>query len=102
MGSNKEELVKEVRKQLGLAWPLVVSNLLLNALGMISVMFVGHLGELALSGASMAASFAGFTGFGLIVSACMCFLSLPPHTLPLPFPLPSPPPLYEMVPLIDV
>lgn len=81
MGSNKEEVVKEVRKQLGLAWPLVVSNLLLNALGMISVMFVGHLGELALSGASMATSFAGFTGFGLIVSAC-AFSLFPPTPTP--------------------
>ncbi|KAF8407734.1 hypothetical protein HHK36_006869 [Tetracentron sinense] len=33
---------------------------------MISVMFVGHLGELALSGASMATSFASITGFSLL------------------------------------
>nr|POE63770.1 protein detoxification 16 [Quercus suber] len=34
---------------------------------MISVMFVGHLGELALSGASMATSFATVTGFSLLM-----------------------------------
>ena len=31
-------------------------------------MFVGHLGELALSGSSMATSFASVTGFSLLVS----------------------------------
>jgi MATE family multidrug resistance protein len=31
-------------------------------------MFVGHLGELSLSGASMATSFASVTGFSLLVS----------------------------------
>ena len=35
---------------------------------MISVMFVGHLGELALSGSSMATSFATVTGISLLVS----------------------------------
>ncbi|KAM7483157.1 hypothetical protein LguiB_007740 [Lonicera macranthoides] len=35
---------------------------------MISVMFVGHLGELALSSASMATSFAGVTGFSIMAS----------------------------------
>ncbi|KAL6878249.1 hypothetical protein ACP4OV_012419 [Aristida adscensionis] len=33
---------------------------------MISVMFVGHLGELALAGAALATSFAGVTGFSLL------------------------------------
>lgn len=33
----------------------------------ISVMFVGHVGELALSGASMASSFASVTGFSLLI-----------------------------------
>jgi MATE family multidrug resistance protein len=30
-------------------------------------MFLGHLGELPLAGATMATSFAGFTGFSLLV-----------------------------------
>jgi MATE family multidrug resistance protein len=34
---------------------------------MVSVMFVGHLGELALASASLATSFAGVTGFSLLV-----------------------------------
>ncbi|KAL6646799.1 hypothetical protein ACP70R_015493 [Stipagrostis hirtigluma subsp. patula] len=63
--------VREVKKQLYLAGPLVVGFLLQNAVQMISVMFVGHLGELALASASMATSFAGVTGFSLLAGmAC--------------------------------
>ncbi|CAL5028012.1 unnamed protein product [Urochloa decumbens] len=60
-------VTEEVRKQLYLAGPLIVSWLLQNSVRMISVMFVGHLGELALSGASMATSFASVTGFSLLM-----------------------------------
>ncbi|KAL6646801.1 hypothetical protein ACP70R_015495 [Stipagrostis hirtigluma subsp. patula] len=68
-GVEKESLVvSEVKKQLYLAGPLVVGCLLQNVVQMISVMFVGHLGELALASASMATSFAGVTGFSLLVS----------------------------------
>ncbi|XP_047271014.1 protein DETOXIFICATION 16-like isoform X1 [Capsicum annuum] len=42
-------------------------NFSLFALQVISVMFVGHLGELALSGASMATSFASVTGLSLLM-----------------------------------
>jgi MATE family multidrug resistance protein len=66
-GFNKDEVVAEVKKQLSLAGPLVSVNLLINCLQVISVMFVGHLGELALSSASMATSFASVTGFSLLV-----------------------------------
>uniref|UniRef100_A0A5B7B3R0 Protein DETOXIFICATION n=1 Tax=Davidia involucrata TaxID=16924 RepID=A0A5B7B3R0_DAVIN len=63
---NKDEIFTEGKKQLMLAGPLVSVNLLLYCLQVISVMFVGHLGELALSGASMATSFASVTGFSLL------------------------------------
>jgi MATE family multidrug resistance protein len=42
-------------------------NLLVDCLQVILVMFVGHLGELALYSASMATSFASVTGFSLLV-----------------------------------
>ncbi|XP_059309108.1 protein DETOXIFICATION 16-like isoform X1 [Lycium ferocissimum] len=58
--------LEEVKKILALAGPLMSVNLLLYCLQVISVMFVGHLGELALSGASMATSFATVTGFSLL------------------------------------
>jgi MATE family multidrug resistance protein len=57
----------EVKRQLWLAGPLIVGFLMRNLIQMISVMFLGHLGELPLAGATMATSFAGFTGFSLLV-----------------------------------
>ncbi|KAK3437712.1 hypothetical protein EUGRSUZ_C02272 [Eucalyptus grandis] len=56
-----------MKQQLLLAGPLVSVNLMIYCLQVISVMFVGHLGELALSGASMATSFASVTGFSMLI-----------------------------------
>ncbi|XP_075666216.1 protein DETOXIFICATION 16-like [Castanea sativa] len=64
---NKDEIVEEAKKQLWLAGPLVSVNLLVNCLQVISVMYVGHLGELALSGAAMATSFATVTGYSFLI-----------------------------------
>ncbi|KAH0759753.1 hypothetical protein KY290_023246 [Solanum tuberosum] len=62
-----DDFLEEVKKILALAGPLMSVNFLLYCLQVISVMFVGHLGELALSGASMATSFATVTGFSLLM-----------------------------------
>ncbi|GMH21389.1 hypothetical protein Nepgr_023231 [Nepenthes gracilis] len=64
---RKKVVTEEVKKQLWLAGPLIIVNLLLFSLQLISVMFVGHLGQLSLSGASMATSFASVTGFSLLM-----------------------------------
>ncbi|XLT53056.1 hypothetical protein HN873_045665 [Arachis hypogaea] len=64
---ERREIFEEARKQLWLAGPLVTVSLLNYGLQVISVMFVGHLGQLPLSGASMATSFASVTGFSLLV-----------------------------------
>ncbi|MQM17541.1 hypothetical protein Taro_050509 [Colocasia esculenta] len=61
------DLSREVKRQMCLAGPLVAVSLLQYCLQVISLMFVGHLGELALSGASMATSFANVTGFSLLL-----------------------------------
>jgi MATE family multidrug resistance protein len=66
-GSEQSAVACEVKKQLYLAGPLIVGFLLQNMVQMVSVMFVGHLGELALASASLATSFAGVTGFSLLV-----------------------------------
>lgn len=66
-GRRKSEVLVEVKRQLRLAVPFVLSSFLQFSLTVISLMFVGHLGELPLAGASMATSFAGVTGFSLIV-----------------------------------
>ena len=72
---NKDEIFEEVKKQLYLAAPLMTVNLLVYSLQVISVMFVGHLGALALSGASMATSFASVTGFSLMVNTSLLYLT---------------------------
>lgn len=64
---SRREVLAEIKKQLWLAGPLISVSLLLFSLQMISLMFVGHLGELPLSGASMATSFATVTGFSLLM-----------------------------------
>lgn len=69
-GEKWEEVITEVKKQMGLAGPLVLVSFLQYSLQLISIMFIGHLGELQLSGASMAFSFAGVTGFSLLVYIC--------------------------------
>ncbi|XP_030523633.2 protein DETOXIFICATION 16-like [Rhodamnia argentea] len=66
-GIEKEEIFLEMKRQLSLAGPLVSLNLMIYSLQVISLMFVGHHGELALSGASMATSFAAVTGFSLFI-----------------------------------
>ncbi|KAF8035527.1 hypothetical protein BT93_C1528 [Corymbia citriodora subsp. variegata] len=66
-GFKKDEIFSEMKRQLLLAGPLVSVNLMIYCLQVISVMFVGHLGELALSGASMATSFASVTGFSMLI-----------------------------------
>ncbi|KAF5952195.1 hypothetical protein HYC85_010139 [Camellia sinensis] len=65
-GIKKDDILIELKKQLSLAGPIVAMNLLLYCLHVIFVMFVGHLGELPLSGASIATSFASVTGFSLL------------------------------------
>nr|XP_048330091.1 protein DETOXIFICATION 16-like isoform X1 [Ziziphus jujuba var. spinosa] len=65
--SKKSEVITELKEQMWLAGPLVVVSFLQYSLQMISVMFIGHLGELTLSGSSMATSFAGVTGFSIML-----------------------------------
>ena len=73
---RRKKILDEVKKQLWLAGPLVAVSLFQYCIQMISVMFVGHLGELALSGASMATSFATVTGFSLLVSILLFIIKL--------------------------
>lgn len=64
---DKAGMMVELKRQMQLAGPLVVVSFLQYSFQMISVMFVGHLGDLSLSSASMATSFAGVTGFSYMV-----------------------------------
>ena len=57
----------ELKKQMYIAGPMVCVALLQYLLIVVSVMFVGHLGELQLASASIASSFAGVTGTSFVI-----------------------------------
>ncbi|EXC01163.1 MATE efflux family protein 9 [Morus notabilis] len=61
------DAIGEAKRQLGLAGPPIVVSILQNSIQLISVMFNGHLGELSLSSASLATSFASVTGFSVLL-----------------------------------
>ncbi|MCO5584104.1 hypothetical protein L7F22_038027 [Adiantum nelumboides] len=63
----KPWLKVELKQQVELAIPMIVINLLLFAVPTTSVMFVGHISELALSGASLAYSITNVTGLSLLM-----------------------------------
>ncbi|KAK7320154.1 hypothetical protein RJT34_04888 [Clitoria ternatea] len=61
------ETIEEFKKQLWLALPLISVALLNFCIEIISIMFVGHLGQLPLSAASMATSFTSVIGINFLV-----------------------------------
>ncbi|KAJ4875047.1 MATE efflux family protein [Raphanus sativus] len=67
---------EEVNKQLWLSAPLIGVSLLQYSLQVISVIFVGHLGSLSLSAASIATSFASVTGFTFLLGTASALETL--------------------------
>ncbi|KAJ7298193.1 hypothetical protein O6H91_14G069200 [Diphasiastrum complanatum] len=65
------EIVEELKQMSGIAGPMVVMGLLLYARAMISMLFLGHLGELELAGASLAIGFANITGYSVLAGLAM-------------------------------
>ena len=61
-------LFEEVKKLGSIAAPLVAVLLSQYLLQVISVMMVGHLGELSLSSTALAISLSNVTGFSILVS----------------------------------
>ncbi|KAK1363633.1 hypothetical protein POM88_039194 [Heracleum sosnowskyi] len=61
-----EVIVSEMKKVSYIAMPMVVTTVSQNLLRVISMMMIGHLGELSLSGASIATSLTNVTGFSLL------------------------------------
>ncbi|KAJ7528749.1 hypothetical protein O6H91_15G017200 [Diphasiastrum complanatum] len=64
---TKSKAWDEISKQLPLAWPMIGVNLLQFSLQLVSLMFVGHLGELSLASASIATSFANVSGWSVLL-----------------------------------
>lgn len=74
VGSTIWGLFVEEVKRLGyIAGPMVAVNLSHYFLQIISVMMVGHLGRLSLSGTAIAVSFCAVSGFSLLVSPFLFF-----------------------------
>ncbi|XVF63404.1 hypothetical protein PTKIN_Ptkin09bG0084900 [Pterospermum kingtungense] len=59
--------LKELKKVGLIAAPTVAVIILLRLLPVVSIMMVGHLGELSLTGVSIATSFTTVTSFCLLV-----------------------------------
>ncbi|QCE08236.1 protein DETOXIFICATION 49-like [Vigna unguiculata] len=57
---------KEVISIAKIALPMILTGLLLYCRSMISMLFLGHLGELALAGGSLAVGFANITGYSIL------------------------------------
>ena len=66
----------EAKKFGYIAGPMVAVTLSQFLLQVISVMFVGHLGELALSSTAIAISISSVTGFSFIVSSYLMFFEI--------------------------
>ncbi|KAJ7535560.1 hypothetical protein O6H91_12G038800 [Diphasiastrum complanatum] len=64
---TENRLREEIGTQLRIAFPMICVNLLWYSLTVVSIMFVGHLGALALSSASLANSIASVTGTSLFM-----------------------------------
>ncbi|RZC91945.1 hypothetical protein C5167_021655 [Papaver somniferum] len=63
-----DAFVEEAKKVGYIAGPMVAANLSLQLISVISLMMVGHLGEIALAGTSMATSFCAVTGSNPVIS----------------------------------
>ncbi|KAL3686045.1 hypothetical protein R1sor_004067 [Riccia sorocarpa] len=60
-------LAEELSNQLGIAGPMILVNLLQYSLTVVSLMFVGHLGELELSSSQIAFTTAHATGLNFMI-----------------------------------
>ncbi|XP_020593531.1 protein DETOXIFICATION 16-like [Phalaenopsis equestris] len=62
-----DEMSTEVKRQMRLAMPLTIANLLMFALQFVSIMLVGHINHQKLAGASIAISFVNSIGFSVLM-----------------------------------
>ncbi|VAH17090.1 unnamed protein product [Triticum turgidum subsp. durum] len=64
--SLTKDAAKEAVSILGLSLPMIMTGLILYVRPMISMLFLGRLGELALAGGSLAMGFANITGYSVL------------------------------------
>ncbi|KAL2634656.1 hypothetical protein R1flu_006135 [Riccia fluitans] len=65
------EIVKEVKELGSLAGPIAVLGILLYLKAMISMLFLGKLGDLELAGGSLSIGFANITGYSVLAGLAM-------------------------------
>ncbi|CAI9093938.1 OLC1v1029551C1 [Oldenlandia corymbosa var. corymbosa] len=64
-------VVTEARCMAGIAIPMILTGLLLYSRSMISMLFLGRLGELSLAGGALAIGFANITGYSILSGLAM-------------------------------
>ncbi|KAJ0732793.1 putative multi antimicrobial extrusion protein [Helianthus annuus] len=72
--NNKSHLTLAINEAISIAKiaiPMILTGLLLYSRSMISMLFLGHLGELALAGGSLAIGFANITGYSVLSGLAM-------------------------------
>ncbi|XAR66202.1 hypothetical protein NMG60_11012329 [Bertholletia excelsa] len=69
--TNFSLAIKEVYSISGIALPMILTGLLLYSRSMISMIFLGNLGELALAGGALAVGFANITGYSILSGLAM-------------------------------
>ncbi|XP_059645287.1 protein DETOXIFICATION 49-like [Cornus florida] len=63
--------ISEAKRIANIALPMVLTGLLLYSRSMISMLFLGHLGELSLAGGALALGFANITGYSILSGLAM-------------------------------
>ncbi|GLT78284.1 hypothetical protein SLA2020_498240 [Shorea laevis] len=63
--------IKEAKNLVNIVVPMVLTGLLLYSRSMVSMLFLGQLGELALAGGSLAVGFANITGYSVLSGLAM-------------------------------
>ncbi|XP_057449938.1 protein DETOXIFICATION 49-like [Lotus japonicus] len=63
--------LNEAKCIVNIAWPMVLTGLLLYSRSIISMLFLGRAGELALAGGSLAIGFANITGYSILSGLAM-------------------------------
>ncbi|XP_044487396.1 protein DETOXIFICATION 49 [Mangifera indica] len=71
MTSHLSLTIKEAKCIANIALPMMLTGLLLYSRSMISMLFLGGLGELALAGGSLAIGFANITGYSILSGLSM-------------------------------
>jgi len=71
---NKILDIEEAKHQLMFSLPMILTNLFYYLITLVSVMLVGHLGELQLAGATLANSWFSVTGVAVMVFNLLFFI----------------------------